>query len=586
MKFLLAAVGSKYVHCNLAIYSLRAYVQAAGVCSEVETAEYTINQNREEILADLYSRKPDAVGFSCYIWNICLIEALARDFHTLRPEADIWFGGPEASGEAREWMERLPFLRGIMVGEGEETFCRLIRYYDGGQPAGLSGVSGIFWRGKGGIRENPRTPALSMAQIPFPFDGPLPRDKIVYYESSRGCPFSCGYCLSSVDKKLRFRDWELVKRELSVFLEQRVRQVKFVDRTFNCSHSHSRRIWRYLAGQDNGVTNFHFEIAGDLLEEEDLEILGSLRPGLVQLEIGVQSTNPDALRAVRRTTNLERLEKNVRRLAEGKNIHIHLDLIAGLPFEDYKSFGRSFDRVYALRPEKLQLGFLKLLKGSPLYEQVKTYGICHSTQPPYEVLGTPFLSYEDLCRLKRIEKVLDIYGNSHQFVHVMERLLSFYPSPFVLYEKLAEYFEENGLFSRQTSRLERFSILWDFICREKEEREFLGVVWQEVLVYDYFLRENAKVRPAFAPDLAPFWPSITEWYAKYALRRPELGSYAGRSYRQLLHMTHAEVFHRDFSQNGQKILIVFDYEKRSPLTGNAATWEGEEWTKENGSTRF
>lgn len=582
MKFLLAAVSSKYVHWNLAVHSLRAYVQAAGVCSEVETAEYTINQNREDILADLYRRKPDAVGFSCYIWNICLIEALARDFHTLRPEADIWLGGPEASGGARDWMERLPFLRGIMVGEGEETFLRLMRHYDGTSSAGLAGVSGILWRENGCIRENPPTPALSLSRLSFPFDASVPAHKIVYYESSRGCPFSCSYCLSSVDKKLRFRDPELVERDLAFFLEQKVRQVKFVDRTFNCSHSHSRRIWRYLAERDNGVTNFHFEIAGDLLEEEDLEILGGLRPGLVQLEIGVQSANPDALRAVRRTMDIERLERNVRRLAAGANIHIHLDLIAGLPCEDYRSFGRSFDRVYALRPEKLQLGFLKVLKGSPLYGQAKAYGIHYSAQPPYEVLWTPFLSYEELCRLKQIEKVLDIYYNSNQFVHVMEKLLSFYGSPFALYERLAEYFAENGLFDRQTGRPERFSILWDFICREKKNREFLGVVWQEILVYDYFLRENAKVRPAFAPDMAPFWPSITEWYAKHGIRRPEFRSYADRGYRQLLHMTHAEVFHRGFSQNGQKILMLFDYEKRNPLTGNAAAWEGEEWTKENG----
>lgn len=602
MKFVLAAIGSKYIHCNLAVHSLKAYAEAGGVTGTVETAEYTINQNAQDILADLYRRDPDAVGFSCYIWNISMVKRLAADLHKLKPEADIWLGGPEVSYDTEECFRQLPFLRGVMVGEGEETFLRIMRYYDGGK-TDLSRIPGIVWQpkaaeqnhedqqeGSGRICHNPPAAVMNLSSLPFVYEHMEGNTdhKILYYESSRGCPFSCSYCLSSIDKKLRFRDPELVEKELSFFLEKRVPQVKFVDRTFNCSHSHARRIWRYLAEHDNGVTNFHFEISADLLDEEELELLNGLRPGLVQLEIGVQSVNPETLKAIRRTVNLDRLARNVRRIAEAGNIHEHLDLIAGLPYEDYDSFRRSFDWVYALRPEQLQLGFLKVLKGSYMQEMAGEYGLVYGSEPPYEVLKTRWISYEELCRLKQVEKVLEIYYNSGQFSHTMERLASFYESPFAMYERLADYFEEHGLFDRQISRPERFTVLRRFIEErggspgKTEIPGFYGVAWRELLVYDYYLRENAKVRPDFAPDAAVWRQSVTDWYARYGADCPKLAAYRDNSYRQLLHMTHAEVFSQDFSQNGQKRLVIFDYKSRDPLTGNAVTWEAEEWTKDNG----
>ena len=591
MKFLLAAIGSKYIHCNLAVHSLRAYAQAGGVKGQVETAEYTINQNAEDILADLYRRRPDAVGFSCYIWNISLVQRLAADLHQILPKTHIWLGGPEVSFEPEEWFQRMPFLTGIMVGEGEETFLQLMRYYDGQGEMSLEEIPGILWPGGG----NPSRQPMDLSRVPFVYDH-MEGDtshKIVYYESSRGCPFSCSYCLSSIDKKLRFRDWSLVERELSYFLEKKVPQVKFVDRTFNASHAHAQRIWRYIKEHDNGVTNFHFEVSADILNEEELELLAGMRPGLVQLEIGVQSVNPQTLREIRRTMDLDKLAANVTRLREAANIHLHLDLIAGLPWEDYDSFHRSFDWVYGLRPENLQLGFLKVLRGTRMHEKKEEYGLTYSGQPPYEVLGTRWISYEELCRLKQIEKVLEIYYNSGQFPTTMEYLGRCYDSAFAMYEDLADHYAAHGLFDRQLSRQERFSVLWDFLQNGEKPANFdrnggelrknyekvkdCGVAWQEILVYDYYLRENAKVRPAWAPEQREHWQSITDWYAAYGSTCPQLAAYAGVTYRQLLHTTHAEILSRDFSQNGQKCMILFDYGHRDPLTGNATTWEAVEW---------
>ncbi len=594
MKFLLAAVGSKYIHSNLAVRSLGAYAAENGLGSMVETVEYTINQNTGDILADIYRRRPDAVGFSCYIWNIRTVRQLAADLNRLLPEAELWLGGPEASYDGEGLLRALPFVRGVMMGEGEETFLRLLRFYGRREnsreeetEAGLAQIPGLLYRsgrsedekegGSGGLRRTKEQSCLDLSALPFVYEHREEGEehKILYYESSRGCPFSCSYCLSSLEKKLRFRDWRLVQRELDIFLARRVPQVKFVDRTFNVDRAHTKRIWSYLAGHDNGVTNFHFEISADLLDEEELSILAGMRPGLVQLEIGVQSTNPDTLRAIRRNTNLERLAENVRRIVAGENVHVHLDLIAGLPWEDYESFGRSFDWVYALRPHQLQLGFLKVLAGSAIHEQAQEYSLIWGSEPPYEVLGTAWLSYEDICRLKQIEKVFDIYYNSGQFPTTIERLAGYFSSPFALYESLASYYEERRLFDRQLGRRERFEVLWEFIERSPGKFQQSEVAWRELLVYDYYLRENAKVRPDFAPDADRYRQAVTDWYAASVAEGNEFADYQGLGYRQILHMTHAEVISEGFSQNGQKKLILFDYNKRSLLTGNALVREAE-----------
>ncbi len=576
MKFLLTAVGSKFIHSNLAVRSLQAYAKKNGRGGQVETAEYTINQNTGDILADIYRRRPDAVGFSCYIWNIRTVRTLAADLHRLLPDVDLWLGGPEASYDGEGLLGALPFVRGVMVGEGEETFLRLLGCYDEGERFAerLAATPGLLFRDPrdGELRRTGKMPALNLSDLPFVYEREEGEEenKILYYESSRGCPFSCSYCLSSLDKTLRFRDWELVRRDLDTFLARRVRQVKFVDRTFNASHAHTKRIWSYLASHDNGVTNFHFEVSADLLDEEELSILGQMRPGFVQLEIGVQSVNPETLKVIRRRTDLPKLAENVKKIAAGRNVHIHLDLIAGLPWEDYPSFGRSFDWVYALGPEQLQLGFLKVLAGSAIQREAKEYGLIWGSEPPYEVLQTGWLSYEEICRLKQIEKVLEIYYNSGQFPMAMERLAGYFSSPFKLYEELADFYDREGLFRRSLSRTQRFEALWKFLSAQPERFGLQKTAWREILTYDYYLRENAKVRPAFAPDDSWYRRDMGDWYVKALEEGKIFADYTGCSYRQLLHTTHAEVISEDFSQNGQKNLILFDYNKRSALTGNAS----------------
>lgn len=579
MKFLLAAVNAKYIHSNPGIYSLKAYAErtrgdlfpeGAGLPSvHVEIGEYTINNQMEQILEDIYRRKPDMVGFSCYIWNIVPCLELVRDLHKVLPDTDIWLGGPEVSFDAPELLLREPEVLGIMKGEGEETFAALLNCYE---KLGMSvrksvGMSGCrdqekkaeeFWeslsslpaaayRGKDGtIQDHPVRPVMDMSRIPFLYSRLEGfENRIIYYESSRGCPFSCSYCLSSVDKSVRFRDLELVKRELDYFLENRVPQVKFVDRTFNCRKSHALEIWRHIKEHDNGVTNFHFEIAADLLDEEELELIGIMRPGLIQLEIGVQSTNPRTIREIHRVMDLERLKKVVARINAGHNVHQHLDLIAGLPWEDYSSFHRSFNEVYAMEPEQLQLGFLKVLKGSFMYEQAENYGLVYRDKPPYEVLSTKWLSYDDVLKLKGIENMVEVYYNSGQFTRTLKYLEDWWKDAFVLYEQLADYYEQRGLTGLNHSRLARYEILHDFV-EERTGGEFLMGA-EDALMCDLYLRENAKSRPYFALDQSPYKEKIRSL-------TPELRGLGTR--------VHAEVL-----RSGK--IMLFDYRKRDPLTHNA-----------------
>ena len=579
MKFLLAAVNAKYIHSNPGIYSLKAYAErtrgdlfpeGAGLPSvHVEIGEYTINNQMEQILEDIYRRKPDMVGFSCYIWNIVPCLELVRDLHKVLPDTDIWLGGPEVSFDAPELLLREPEVLGIMKGEGEETFAALLNCYEklGMSVRRSAGMSGCrdqekneeeFWqslsslpaaayRGKDGtIQDHPVRPVMDMSRIPFLYSRLEGfENRIIYYESSRGCPFSCSYCLSSVDKSVRFRDLELVKRELDYFLENRVPQVKFVDRTFNCRKSHALEIWRHIKEHDNGVTNFHFEIAADLLDEEELELIGTMRPGLIQLEIGVQSTNPKTIREIHRVMDLERLKKVVARINAGHNVHQHLDLIAGLPWEDYSSFHRSFNEVYAMEPEQLQLGFLKVLKGSFMYEQAENYGLVYRDKPPYEVLSTKWLSYDDVLKLKGIENMVEVYYNSGQFTRTLKYLEDWWKDAFVLYEQLADYYEQRGLTGLNHSRLARYEILHDFV-EERTEGDFLMGA-EDTLMCDLYLRENAKSRPSFALDQSPYKEKIRSL-------TPELRGLGTR--------VHAEVL-----RSGK--IMLFDYRKRDPLTHNA-----------------
>ena len=563
MKILLAAVNAKYIHANLAVCSLQAYAGEHVKEADVEIAEYTINQQKDDILMDIYRRRADILCFSCYIWNLDYIEELVRDMAKLRPDMPIWLGGPEVSYDAPDVLARLPEVTGVMKGEGEETFAGLCRFYQGGEgDLGLRSLRGITFRDRDGtVRDNPWRPVMDLNDIPFVYHQMETfRNKIIYYESSRGCPFSCSYCLSSVDKQLRFRDLEKVRRELQFLIDQEVPQVKFVDRTFNCRHEHAAAIWKYIAEHDRGITNFHFEVAADLLNEEELEILGSMRPGLVQLEIGVQSTNPDTIREIRRTMDFGRARRAVERIREKGNIHQHLDLIAGLPFEDMESFARSFDDVYALGPDQLQLGFLKVLKGSYMEEKKQEYGLVYKSRPPYEVLYTRWLSYEDMMRLKGIEEMVEVYYNSRQFTHTLEALKAGYPSAFLMYDGLAGFYEEQGLGQVQHKRSARYEILLRYITAEfpEEEERF-----RELLTYDYYLRENAKSRPEFAGEYKVSKDTLRTFYEKEEAQRRYLPAYRDYDRNQMRKMTHLEYF----AQKG--IYVLFDYRERNALSRDA-----------------
>lgn len=577
MKCLLAALNAKYIHSNPGIYSLKAYamgrLEQDSACLKreisVELGEYTINNQMGDILKDIYLRKPDIIGFSCYIWNITWVMELVRDLPSVLPEAEIWLGGPEVSYDAADILEREPNVTGIMMGEGEETFLEVLKHYAEGRRDFFT-IDGVACRNeKREVVSRPLKKAADMSAIPFPYEDLHDFEhKIVYYESSRGCPFSCSYCLSSLDKSVRFRNLELVKRELDFFLEHRVPQVKFVDRTFNCSKKHTMEVWRHITEHDNGVTNFHFEISADLLDEEELELMAQMRPGLIQLEIGVQSTNPDTIREIRRKTDLNRLKSVVERIHGFGNIHCHLDLIAGLPYEEYESFRNSFNEVYGMKPDQLQLGFLKVLKGSYMAENAEAYGLVYSAKPPYEVLGTKWLDYESLLKLKGVEEMVEVYENSGQFTVTMKELVKEFDTPFDLFSELAEYYEAHTLTGVSHSRMARYEILDGFVAEHIPDKLEL---YRRLMVYDLYLRENLKSRPDFAEDQTPFKEKIREFFAKEAVNHRYLREgYEGFEARQLIKMAHLEVF-------GGKTAVLFDYRQRDPLSYNAAAFVIDEF---------
>ena len=575
MKILLGAVNAKYIHSNPAVYSLRAYAIETGRCKkeEIQVAEYTINHRLEDIRSDLFRRSPQFVGFSCYIWNISLIRSLIPDLVRILPGVPIWLGGPEVSFDCGEILRTMPQVKGIMRGEGEETFASLAQLYEETKMAPsdlqLSAIDGISFRGEDGeIIETPDREPLALDRIPFYYKDIPPEQmehRIVYYESSRGCPFSCAYCLSSVEKGLRFRSLSKVLEELDYFLEQKVPQVKFIDRTFNCKKSHAMAIWNHILEKDRGITNFHFEIAADLLDEEELELLGQMRPGLVQLEIGVQSTNPETLKAIHRPTDLKKIGRTTARINEGKNIHQHLDLIAGLPFEDFASFQNSFNQVYAMRPEQLQLGFLKVLNGSPMEAMANGYGIVSSPNPPYEVLFTPWLSYKEVLALKGVEEMVEIHYNSRQFVTAMSLLEREFASPYEMFEALARYYEREGLDRLSHSRMARFEILWNFISGLGLGAETMEE-YRDALMTDLYLRENAKSRPSFARA-----PSYARQQAVRLLNGREENPPVLMEYRQMDSGQRARLFHLEEMRDGS--LLLFDYRRRDPLSYNAVCWE-------------
>jgi len=570
---LLVGMNAKYIHSNPAIYSLKAYAKKyCNSCEEeVEIVEYTINQSRDFILADLYKRQPLVAAFSCYIWNWSMIQEVITEIPKILPDTDIWLGGPEVSFHAKELLKRYPMVTGIMIGEGEETFSELVQHYCV-HDRGLDHVRGIVTADG---YTGDRMPVI-LDDIPFLYeDLSLFENRIIYYESQRGCPFRCAYCLSSIDKTVRLRSMELVEKELQFFLDNEVKQVKFIDRTFNCNAKHAFDVWSYIFEHDNGVTNFHFEIAADLITKEQLELISLMRPGLIQLEIGVQSTNAETLQAINRYTDLEQLRGIVDTIKGYRNVHQHLDLIAGLPYEDYQSFAKSFNEVYAMRPQQLQLGFLKVLKGSPIEERAGEYGIIYSSRPPYEVLYSNWISYADVQRLKGVEEMVELYYNSGQFVHTLPILEQEFYSAFEMYEALAQYYEEHNYFVQVPARGYRYQVLLEFAIEKNPAR---GELYRELLTYDMYLRENLKSRPAFADSQEHYKEQVKEFYKQEAQEWCYLKGYEQYNSVQLQKMTHMEYFtypvwEAKLTERLEKpVFVLFDYMHRNLITNDAQTF--------------
>ena len=655
MRFLLCGINAKYIHSNLAIFSLKAYADRKKIPgAEIILKEYTINNYVEDILQDLYEEKADVVIFSCYIWNISFVRELAAELKKVSPEVKIWAGGPEVSYAANKFLMENPAFDLIMQGEGEEVFSELIRltveekcrikdvykqseskkvlsgivekrysierkqavkeekdiedkhfagednvyptnYIDMSKLQKLQGIAVWDFSGEaalGNAESNIGNKTkiintgfatlMNMDTIPFVYeDFHLFEHKILYYETSRGCPFCCSYCLSSVDKTVRFRSLPIVKKELDAFLEAKVPQVKFVDRTFNCNRQRAIDIWSYLVEHDNGITNFHFEISSDLLGEEELELFAKMRPGLIQLEIGVQSTNGETVDAIHRHMDLDKLFHYVDRVHELGNIHQHLDLIAGLPYENYERFGCSFDDLYAHEPDQLQLGFLKVLKGTMMEEEVKKYSILYRNQPPYEVLGTKWLSYDEIILLKGVEELVELYYNSGQYTLTLKYAVPFFESPFRFYEMFSAWYRGKGYHKLNHNRLEKYNILREFLREHIDENEWDTL--DEIMLYDMYLRENVKGRPAWAKDTAQY---KKEWKALYREQGEKLfpedvqaGIYDSK---RAANQSHIEVFEiniKKFEQSGQvekkQVFCLFDYSRRNPLNRAARTVEWE-----------
>lgn len=591
-KVLLVGINAKFIHTNLAIRTLKA--NAGEYESMVEICEYTINHRREEILAHLYEKKPEVVGFSCYLWNIEYVLAVAEDLKKILPGLKIIVGGPEVSYHPVEVLKTTPFLDIIMIGEGERTFKEYLKWmaagYNGSKAEKeLEKIDGIAYRksewiddgteSECGIVVTAPRQGLPMDELVFPYkDLEGLENRILYYESIRGCPFSCSYCLSSIEKTVRIKSTDKTKRELDFFLENKVPQVKFVDRTFNCNHHYAYEIWRYIGEHDNGITNFHFEIGGDLLREEDFELFQTFRPGLVQFEIGVQSTNEKTIEAIRRTMDLEQLRYNIERVHKGRNIHEHLDLIAGLPYEGYESFKKSFDDVYAMKPDQFQLGFLKVLTGSYMNEVKDEYEVRFSSYPPYEVFSTKWLSYEEILKLKEVEEMVEVYYNSFQFQASMSYLVSFFDTPFDMYEKMGRYYKEKNLFDVKHSRIGRYEILYEFCKEVMDEPQYLEEM-REVLTYDLYSRDYVKNPPSFVrPRSENLKKKIRQFFDTESENPKNLQGYEGFVTKQLFNMIYIDSFTVDMEilmetgqrRIGEETYLMFDYRRRNPLNHSAS----------------
>ncbi|SES07994.1 B12-binding domain-containing radical SAM protein [Lachnobacterium bovis] len=600
MKILLTALDAKFIHSNLAIYCLASY--ADEYRNSLKLKEYTINQQKDFILRDLYLEKPDIICFSCYIWNINYIRELISDLSKILPQTKIWLGGPEVSYNANEIVDSIPEISGVMIGEGEETFLEFCKYYVD-QIGQLNDINGLAFRPSKALADHelqkyntvsenilfdesiivtrPRD-IFDLDKLPFCYEvlNNLSLDhRIIYYESSRGCPFNCSYCLSSIDKKVRFRSLDKVFHELQFFIDHEVPQVKFVDRTFNCNHKRTIAIWKYMMEHDKGITNFHCEIAAEILNDEEIELLKQMRPGLVQLEIGVQTTNPMTLEAIHRPSSFEHLASIVNRIHTNHNVHMHLDLIAGLPHEDLDSFANSFNDVYSLLPEQLQMGFLKVLKGSFMHAHQDEYDCVYQQSSPFEVLSTKWISYDDILLLKQVEEMVEVYYNSGQFTKTLPYLVELFKTPFSFFKALGEFYAYKNYDKISHNRIRKYEILIEFsqfLLEQLDESNsvisysnpdltnFSIEKLKELCLLDLYLRENLKKRPNWMKDLTLLKEETKNIYMENGLRRS-----SKLHIEPFYHLTHSDFGFTNLFNEKQPIYCVFDYENRNPIDHNA-----------------
>ncbi len=581
MKTVIAALNSKYIHSSLAPWYLKAACD--GQLSEIKVLEHTINESMDAILSSMYMEKSDVAAFSCYIWNIEYILKLAENLKKVLPEVIIVLGGPEVSFNAGQVLAENNFVDYIIKGEGEKPFSMLIKYLCGELKGGLPDIPGLVYRsGGGGTAVKCQSIAGKLDSIPSPYTHEMLsglKNKIAYYESSRGCPFSCSYCLSSVLKGVRYFSMDRVKNDLDKLVGAGVSQVKFIDRTFNSSKDRAKEIFKYIIerfGRREGpVVNFHFEAAADLFDSEMLEILKCSPPGLIQFEIGIQTTNINTLQAVNRKTDLKRLFKNAAELKNMGNIHIHLDLIAGLPYEDMASFIRSFDAAVSLRPHQLQLGFLKLLNGSRLKEQARDHGYRFRGYPPYEVLYNNYISFEDMLRLKQVEQMADRYYNAGRFTRSLEYIMeNCFDSAFELYYRLSLFSREKGCLDRPVPGRMLYTILAEFIASlgVKEDAEVLC----QLLKLDFLSSDNSNNLPCGLDRIfeTGFKDRCFEFLRNADNVKSYLPLFSDVPAKQIFKQVHFEIFSRDLFNNNErgslaesKTVVLFDYKSRDSVTG-------------------
>ena len=560
-KVILAALNAKYIHSNLALRYLSRF-QNNNQKHHVETMEFTINQRLDFIAEELFRKQPDVVLFSCYIWNVEMLRQLCPILKKIMPDCVIGFGGPEVSYESETFLRENPAVDFVMRGEGELVFTKYLEHLDAGNPATLGEIESLTYRQGDEIFSTPQMHPMDLALLPFPYEDDFSdvQNQIIYYESPRGCPYHCGYCLSSVENGVRFVPLDKALPDLQKFLDKNVPQVKFIDRTFNCKKSHAMAIWKYLHEHDNGVTNFHFEITADLIDQETIDFLKTVRKGLFQFEIGVQSTNPQTIRAINRNVDFAALSEIVQQIKDGGNIHQHLDLIAGLPYEDYDSFGCSFNDVYALHPEQLQLGFLKVLKGSMLHQKQKEFEIVYHDTAPYEVLTTHELPYADTLRLKYVEEMVETYYNSGRFLNTLAYLVPLYESPFAFFEALSQFWVGENYHYLGLSKMGLFDVLWRFV-EQNPKVDKRKLQWE--MKFDIALHEKPKKLPAWltVTNEEQWHDKVFAFYGNPALWQKCLPHY--KSNKEAIRQTHLEVF----GDEKQKA-VLFDYGKRD-LLGNA-----------------